>query len=185
MSAFHSEACLVDDEHERRATARTLAWLDTPHRIGDEAVARIRDILGGLDPVPVRVVPTHGDWQPRNWLADGNWLRVIDFGRFAFRPASTDLCRLATQQWRDTPSWRTPSSTGTAPIRGTGNAGRSSCCARRSAQPPGHSRRAMRRSRPTAGSAWTGPSACSPPSDPSPRAGRTPRSERDTPGITR
>lgn len=51
----------------------------------------------------VRLVPTHGDWHPRNWLIDQGTVRVIDFGRFAFRPASTDLTRLAAQQWRSRP----------------------------------------------------------------------------------
>lgn len=50
------------------------------------------------------VVPTHGDWQPRNWLIDNGWLRVIDFGRFAFRPPATDLCRIAEKQWRENPA---------------------------------------------------------------------------------
>lgn len=31
-------------------------------------------------------------------------LRVIDFGRFEFRPAATDLCRLAVQQWARVPA---------------------------------------------------------------------------------
>ncbi len=52
----------------------------------------------------MRTVPTHGDWQPRNWLIDGDTVRVIDFGRFAFRTRSSDLARLAAQQWRDDPS---------------------------------------------------------------------------------
>jgi hypothetical protein len=28
---------------------------------------------------------------------------VIDFGRFAFRPAATDFTRMAAQQWRENP----------------------------------------------------------------------------------
>lgn len=51
----------------------------------------------------MRVVPTHGDWHPRNWLIDQGIVRVIDFGRFAMRPASTDLTRLAAQQWNGHP----------------------------------------------------------------------------------
>jgi hypothetical protein len=34
----------------------------------------------------------------------GSELRVIDFGRFEFRPAVTDFCRLAAQQWRSSPA---------------------------------------------------------------------------------
>lgn len=50
------------------------------------------------------VVPTHGDFHPRNWLVDGSEVRIIDFGRFAHRSASSDLLRLATQQWRVDPA---------------------------------------------------------------------------------
>lgn len=49
------------------------------------------------------IVPTHGDWQPRNWLMDGTELRIIDFGRYGYRPATSDFCRLAVQQWRTAP----------------------------------------------------------------------------------
>lgn len=49
------------------------------------------------------VVPTHGDWQPRNWLIHGDRVLVIDFGRFAWRPTETDFTRLAAQQWRAAP----------------------------------------------------------------------------------
>jgi thiamine kinase-like enzyme len=44
-------------------------------------------------------VPTHGDWQPRNWLVHDGLVRVIDFGRAAMRPAMTDLARLAAQDF--------------------------------------------------------------------------------------
>ncbi len=36
-------------------------------------------------------------------MFDGTQVRVIDFGRFDYRPAATDLCRLAVQQWRSMP----------------------------------------------------------------------------------
>lgn len=45
-------------------------------------------------------VPTHGDWQPRNWLiADDGLVRVIDLGRADWRPAETDLTRLSRQDF--------------------------------------------------------------------------------------
>ncbi|MFC8523417.1 phosphotransferase family protein [Pseudarthrobacter sp. NPDC057230] len=55
-------------------------------------------------PQRVDVVPTHGDWQPRNWLSDQGAVKAIDFGRFDFRPAVTDFCRLTVQQWQQAPS---------------------------------------------------------------------------------
>lgn len=33
----------------------------------------------------------------------GTQLRIIDFGRYALRPAASDFCRLAVQQWRAAP----------------------------------------------------------------------------------
>ena len=48
-------------------------------------------------------VPTHGDWQPRNWLTREGRILVIDFGRADWRPANTDLVRLEVQQFVDRP----------------------------------------------------------------------------------
>jgi hypothetical protein len=53
---------------------------------------------GGSD-----VVPTHGDWQPRNWLIDDGVVRVIDFGRADLRPATEDFVRLARQDFARNP----------------------------------------------------------------------------------
>ena len=103
LRAFHHQAVRSDPDYEAAATAKVLAWLGEPHRIEDSAAAKARAILGTYEPRPVDVVPTHGDWQPRNWLVDGSEVRVIDFGRFEFRPAASDFCRLAVQQWRTDP----------------------------------------------------------------------------------
>ena len=46
------------------------------------------------------MVPTHGDWQPRNWLMHDGTVSIIDFGRADLRPALTDFARLAAQQFR-------------------------------------------------------------------------------------
>lgn len=104
LRAFHDQRARVDDEYERRATDKATGWLDRGHRIAPRAEAEARRLLAAYRPAPIVVVPTHGDWQPRNWLIDGERVRVIDFGRFDFRPPATDLCRLAAQQWRDVPS---------------------------------------------------------------------------------
>lgn len=98
---FHGQARRTDPDWEAAAVAKSLNWLDRPHRIAPRTAARLRGILTGYQPREVVVVPTHGDWQPRNWLVDGDTVKVIDFGRFAWRPAVTDFCRLAAQQWRD------------------------------------------------------------------------------------
>ena len=49
------------------------------------------------------LVPTHGDWQPRNWLVHDGVVSVIDLGRADLRPAMTDLTRLAAQDFRRDP----------------------------------------------------------------------------------
>ncbi|OIH82073.1 aminoglycoside phosphotransferase [Arthrobacter sp. UCD-GKA] len=99
LRLLHGTGGRRDEDHEAGATARALRWLDARHLVdaATERAARRRLAEHGVH--PVTVVPTHGDWQPRNWLSENGKLRVIDFGRFAFRPAATDLCRLAVQQW--------------------------------------------------------------------------------------
>lgn len=104
LHTLHDQTARVDDGYEARATGRALERLDQPHRIETETAERTREILHGSSPRPVVVVPTHGDWQPRNWLVFDARVRVIDFGRFDYRPAATDLCRLASQQWRTEPA---------------------------------------------------------------------------------
>lgn len=100
---FHNQAERTDVDWEAATVAKSLAWLDKPNRIESELIARLRSILTALRPRPVAVVPTHGDWQPRNWLVDDGTVKVIDFGRFEWRPAITDFCRLTAKQWRGNP----------------------------------------------------------------------------------
>jgi thiamine kinase-like enzyme len=60
-------------------------------------------VIAGHDHAPAELVPTHGDWQPRNWLIHHGVVRVIDLGRADWRPALTDLARLARQEWQGRP----------------------------------------------------------------------------------
>lgn len=101
--ALHGQAHRIDPTWDRDAVAKSLAWLDKPHDIPRADVTRLRTLLCAHVSLPVTVVPTHGDWQPRNWLIADGTVKVIDFGRFAWRPAVSDFCRLATQQWRRDP----------------------------------------------------------------------------------
>lgn len=103
LRELHRQDSREDAQYWPRAIARAHSWLDRPHRVAPEAADQARRILNAAPTKPATVVPTHGDWQPRNWLLDGETVRVIDFGRFAFRPAATDLTRLAAQQWRERP----------------------------------------------------------------------------------
>lgn len=103
LRRLHEQGSRKDADYETRATARALQWLDQPSRIDPDIGSRARRVLASAPAPAVRLVPTHGDWHPRNWLIDDGVVRVIDFGRFALRPAATDFTRLAAQQWRAGP----------------------------------------------------------------------------------
>jgi hypothetical protein len=103
LAMFHAQGARLDDTYEARMNQKMLGWLDRSHRIAAETVERLRSILLSAEPEPVVLVPTHGDWHPRNWLIDGGVVRAIDFGRFDWRPAFTDFARLAVRQFRADP----------------------------------------------------------------------------------
>jgi hypothetical protein len=107
LRRFHAQASRPSEGTDAAATRRAIAWLDSSHAIASEVETRVRAALSALAPIEVDLVPTHGDWQPRNWLADSDEVRIIDFGRFAFRPAATDFARLAAQEWREDPACET------------------------------------------------------------------------------
>jgi hypothetical protein len=104
LAAFHGQAARPDPDYEARMTRKAIASLDTPHRIAQEPVDRLRQLLLSVEPEPVTLVPTHGDWHPRNWLIDNGFVRAIDFGRFDWRPALTDFARLAVRQFAANPT---------------------------------------------------------------------------------
>ena len=134
LALLHDQPGSVDEGHEARENATILAWLTKPHRIDPDVARQLRSEIESWPTPPARLVPTHGDWQPRNWLVDDQAapgldgrapvVRAIDFGRAALRPAQTDLARLATQDFlrdrrfeaaffegygpdpRDPPTWR-------------------------------------------------------------------------------
>lgn len=104
LALFHSQFAVLDDGgFERRQKEETLAWLSRPHRIAPEAVRALTNLVEGWPTPPSVLVPTHGDWQPRNWLLHRGRVGVIDFGRADLRPAHTDLGRLGAQQFRRDP----------------------------------------------------------------------------------
>jgi thiamine kinase-like enzyme len=99
LALLHGQAGIVDEAFEEAENARALAWLDRGHRIATEVESRLRDEIAAWPDAVATLVPTHGDWQPRNWLTDGGTVRVIDFGRAALRPAMSDFARLAAQDF--------------------------------------------------------------------------------------
>jgi len=103
LASFHAQQCTVSKDYESRADANAIAWLDRDHRIDAVTEARLREAIAGHCHEPVELVPTHGDWQPRNWLIHEDQVSVIDLGRADRRPALTDLARLARQEWQGRP----------------------------------------------------------------------------------
>ncbi|MEG3635928.1 phosphotransferase [Micromonospora palythoicola] len=104
LALLHAQLAVTDDDHERREKERSLAWLGRPHRIAPHTVRRLRAEIASWPTPSASLVPTHGDWQPRNWLVHDGVLGVIDFGRAALRPAYTDLGRLAAREFRGDPT---------------------------------------------------------------------------------
>lgn len=104
LAVLHAQPSQVDDRDEERQNARALRWLDSDHRIDPKTEQRLRAEIASWPTPPAVLVPTHGDWQPRNWLIHDGQVAVIDFGRTALRPALTDLGRLASQDFLRNPA---------------------------------------------------------------------------------
>ena len=103
VARFHGQAARTDADYERRSNARTLRWLDGPHAIAADVEAQLRAVIAAFPSPATVLVPTHGDWQPRNWLHHQGLVHVIDFGRADWRPAESDLARLAVQHFTGRP----------------------------------------------------------------------------------
>ena len=105
LARFHAQLSRSSSDWGLRLVQRALGWLGRPHRIDAASVAALRAEISTW-PVhgEVTLVPTHGDWQPRNWLIDEGAVRVIDFGRADLRPALEDLARLARQDFARDPA---------------------------------------------------------------------------------
>jgi thiamine kinase-like enzyme len=100
LALLHHQHAIVDDTFEQRENDKCLTLLAGPHRIPPATLDRLRTLITGWPVPPATVVPTHGDWQPRNWLIHDGVVSIIDFGRAAMRPAYTDFSRLAAQDFR-------------------------------------------------------------------------------------
>jgi aminoglycoside phosphotransferase (APT) family kinase protein len=103
LAALHAQTVVPDDGYESRENEKSLTSLSEPHRIAPATVERLRAEIASWPTPAAALVPTHGDWQPRNWLIHHGVVSVIDFGRAAMRPASTDFGRLAVQEFRGDP----------------------------------------------------------------------------------
>lgn len=104
LAVLHGQGGPTDSSYEARENAKILRNLDKPHRISSGVETELRRIVAGWPTDPVVLVPTHGDWQPRNWLAHEGRISIIDFGRAAMRPALSDWARLEARDFRDDPA---------------------------------------------------------------------------------
>ena len=66
---------------------------------------------------PVRRVPCHRDFDPRNWLYDGRRLTVVDFEHARLDAPAWDITRLATVVWTTRPDLRAAFVDGYGPER--------------------------------------------------------------------
>lgn len=103
LAAFHQQLQAYDPAWHDDMRERVERHLAAPHRIDPVVATAVRTELSTWPVGGAQVVPTHGDWQPRNWLIDNGVVRVIDFGRADLRPADTDLARLARQDFQRAP----------------------------------------------------------------------------------
>jgi hypothetical protein len=103
LARFHAQASVIDDEFEAVADRKAIGWLERDHRIAPVTVGELRAAIACHEHDGVELVPTHGDWQTRNWLVHDGTIRVIDLGRAEWRPRLTDFARLARREWEGRP----------------------------------------------------------------------------------
>ncbi len=111
LRSFHDQVSREDTEWTSALKQRATKNLHAEHRIPAELCAFIEKCVEQWPTEPVTLVPTHGDWQPRNWLYDDR-LMAIDFGRFDFRPRCEDFTRLTRQEFIRSPAVETAFLTG-------------------------------------------------------------------------
>jgi Ser/Thr protein kinase RdoA (MazF antagonist) len=104
LAQLHAQPGVEDLEFEISENQKAFDRLEGPHRIDPDVVRRLRDEISRWPTPTVTLVPTHGDWQTRNWLIDNRVVRVIDLGRAALRPAMSDLTRLSAEDFRRRPA---------------------------------------------------------------------------------
>jgi aminoglycoside/choline kinase family phosphotransferase len=104
LAEFHGQVAVPDETHEARENQRSLNYLGKKHTISTALTERLRSEIESWPTAAAVLVPTHGDWQPRNWLIHEGTVGIIDFGRADLRPAVTDFARLAVQQFTTDPA---------------------------------------------------------------------------------
>jgi aminoglycoside/choline kinase family phosphotransferase len=107
LAAFHAAANLgLCNNHAEGERDRLEDWVvrARPGVLGPSQIEIARhhvDALGGLGDPPA--VPTHRDWQPRNWLLDRGDVYIIDFELARRGPWLEDIQRLWWAEWWNRP----------------------------------------------------------------------------------
>ncbi|MFF5179368.1 phosphotransferase [Micromonospora sp. NPDC000316] len=104
LALLHAQTAVRGDNYEKSENEKSLTALSGPHRIAPSTVQRLRAEIAGWPTPPATLVPTHGDWQPRNWIVHDSAVSIIDFGRAALHPAASDFGRLADRDFRRNPA---------------------------------------------------------------------------------
>lgn len=101
-------APVVDAHYEHSMLTKTLAWLArAPGLAPSDQLLHVQDWLDDFVPSWVQLVPTHGDYHPRNWIIRPDCrVAVIDFGRAELRPWYTDLVRMEHRDFLRSPELR-------------------------------------------------------------------------------
>ncbi len=68
LAMLHAQLAAPDDSYEARENGKSLTWLRRPHRLDPDMQDRLRAQIASWPTPETVLVPTHGDWQPRNWL---------------------------------------------------------------------------------------------------------------------
>jgi hypothetical protein len=92
----------TDDGYAARLQTEVDGWVARGGLTGPE-ISAARALVTEVADVSVPLVPTHYDSGPRNWLIDGNTVRLIDFGWVDWRPWCADLVKLQRWPWLDRP----------------------------------------------------------------------------------
>lgn len=105
LSDLHSQYATQDDTWGARLLARVQRFLSQDHRMARDVVQRVEAEISSWPTGGATVVPTHGDWAPRNWLVDdAGTILPIDLGRCDLRAPEEDFVRLARQDFHRDPA---------------------------------------------------------------------------------
>lgn len=103
IAALHSSQVAEVRQRDAQRVARSVARkLTRIAELSPENTALLRRIAGAIEtrlPADGELVPTHGDFSPRNVLFDGQRARLIDWDRLRLADPARDLAYFAARNW--------------------------------------------------------------------------------------